>query len=147
MRRLGIWWRNELGHRRICAGAIADEKPILEKRPFRTDTYDTIPLAFSAQLKLLTDPSKPTLSYRDAGVDISAGDELVDRIKPLVKRTWRPNALVALVVSAGYSVPVDRYQRPILVSGTDGVGTKLKLAVALGETRFDRHRSRRHVRQ
>ncbi|MEK9743576.1 MAG: phosphoribosylformylglycinamidine cyclo-ligase [Gammaproteobacteria bacterium] len=82
----------------------------------------------------MTDPSKPTLSYRDAGVDISAGDELVDRIKPLVKRTWRPECLGGIGGFGGlFEVPVDRYQRPILVSGTDGVGTKLKLAFALGK--------------
>ncbi|NBT28185.1 MAG: phosphoribosylformylglycinamidine cyclo-ligase [Gammaproteobacteria bacterium] len=82
----------------------------------------------------MTDPSKPTLSYRDAGVDISAGDELVDRIKPLVKRTRRPECLGGIGGFGGlFEVPVDRYQRPILVSGTDGVGTKLKLALALGK--------------
>jgi phosphoribosylformylglycinamidine cyclo-ligase len=72
------------------------------------------------------------LTYRDAGVDIDAGDELVERIKPLVKRTQRPEVLAGI---GGFGALVGlpgRYREPILVSGTDGVGTKLRLAIDTG---------------
>jgi phosphoribosylformylglycinamidine cyclo-ligase len=70
------------------------------------------------------------ITYRDAGVDIDAGDELVERIKPHVRRTLRPEVLGGLGgFGALVEVPVDRYRRPVLVSGTDGVGTKLRLAI------------------
>lgn len=77
----------------------------------------------------MNNPSKtPGLSYRDAGVDIDAGDALVDRIKPLAKKTMREGVLAGIGgFGALFEVP-KRYQEPILVSGTDGVGTKLKLA-------------------
>ena len=71
------------------------------------------------------------LSYRDAGVDISAGDELVERIKPFAKKTMRDGVLSGLGgFGALFEVP-KRYREPVLVSGTDGVGTKLKLAFDL----------------
>ena len=69
-----------------------------------------------------------SLSYRDAGVDIDAGDRLVENIKPFAKRTMRPEVLGGL---GGFGALVEiskKYQNPVLVSGTDGVGTKLKLA-------------------
>ena len=70
------------------------------------------------------------LSYKDAGVDIDAGDALVERIKPLAKRTMRDGVLAGIGgFGALFEVP-KRYQEPVLVSGTDGVGTKLKLAFA-----------------
>jgi phosphoribosylformylglycinamidine cyclo-ligase len=70
------------------------------------------------------------LTYRDAGVDIDAGDELVERIKPVVKRTMRREVLAGIGgFGALVEVPLDRYRRPVLVSGTDGVGTKLRLAI------------------
>jgi phosphoribosylformylglycinamidine cyclo-ligase len=73
------------------------------------------------------------ITYRDAGVDIDAGDELVERIKPLVRRTRRPEVLGGLGgFGALVEVPMDRYRRPVLVSGTDGVGTKLRLAIDTG---------------
>jgi phosphoribosylformylglycinamidine cyclo-ligase len=75
-----------------------------------------------------------SLSYRAAGVDIEAGNRLVDRIKPFAKRTMRPEVLGGI---GGFGALVDlpkRYREPVLVSGTDGVGTKLKLAFEL-----DRH--------
>jgi phosphoribosylformylglycinamidine cyclo-ligase len=72
-------------------------------------------------------------SYRDAGVDIDAGDALVERIKPLVKRTQRREVLAGIGgFGALVEVPIDRYKRPVLVSGTDGVGTKLRLAIETG---------------
>jgi phosphoribosylformylglycinamidine cyclo-ligase len=79
------------------------------------------------------DANKPSsLSYRDAGVDIDAGNRLVDRIKPIAKATRRPGVLDSIGgFGALFEVPTDRYQHPVLVSGTDGVGTKLKLAMEL----------------
>jgi len=72
-------------------------------------------------------------TYRDAGVDIDAGDELVERIKPLVRRTHRPEVLAGIGgFGALVEIPMDRYRRPVLVSGTDGVGTKLRLAIETG---------------
>ena len=74
----------------------------------------------------------PSLSYRDAGVDIDAGDALVERIKPLAKKTMREGVLAGIGgFGALFEVP-KRYKEPVLVSGTDGVGTKLKLAFQLG---------------
>jgi len=76
--------------------------------------------------------NKP-LTYKDAGVDIDAGSKLVERIKPLVKRTLRPEVLSGLGGFGGlYAIPWDSYREPVLVSGTDGVGTKLMLAQQLG---------------
>ena len=77
-------------------------------------------------------PQIPSLSYRDAGVDIEAGNRLVDRIKPHARRTLRPGVLGGLGgFGALFELPLDRYRQPVLVSGTDGVGTKLKLALEL----------------
>ncbi len=78
-------------------------------------------------------PSHPaSLSYRDAGVDIDAGNALVERIKPIVKKTFRPGVLTGLGgFGALFELPLERYREPVLVSGTDGVGTKLKLALEL----------------
>jgi hypothetical protein len=77
--------------------------------------------------------SEPGLTYRDAGVDIDAGDELVERIKPVVKRTMRKEVLAGIGgFGALVEVPLDRYRKPVLVSGTDGVGTKLRLAIDTG---------------
>jgi phosphoribosylformylglycinamidine cyclo-ligase len=75
-----------------------------------------------------TQSSSKGLSYRDAGVDIVAGDDLVDRIKPLAKKTMREGVLAGIGgFGALFEVP-KRYKEPVLVSGTDGVGTKLRLA-------------------
>jgi phosphoribosylformylglycinamidine cyclo-ligase len=75
-----------------------------------------------------TQSSSKGLSYRDAGVDIDAGDDLVDRIKPLAKKTMREGVLAGIGgFGALFEVP-KRYKEPVLVSGTDGVGTKLRLA-------------------
>ncbi len=72
------------------------------------------------------------LTYKDAGVDIDAGNSLVERIKPLVARTRRKEVLAGLGGFGGlFAIPPDRYEEPVLVSGTDGVGTKLKLAQKL----------------
>ncbi len=78
------------------------------------------------------DSSKPSLTYRDAGVDIDAGNNLIERIKPHAQRTKRPEMLGGLGgFGALMSIP-SSYKNPILVSGTDGVGTKLKLAMDTG---------------
>lgn len=79
--------------------------------------------------------SNKPLTYKEAGVDIDAGNELVERIKPLVGRTRRPEVLASIGGFGGlFALPPGRYREPVLVSGTDGVGTKLMLAQQL-----DRH--------
>jgi len=76
--------------------------------------------------------SEVSLSYRDSGVDIDAGNELVERIKPAVKATHRPGCVGSIGGFGGlFELPLDRYRNPLLVSGTDGVGTKLKLAIEI----------------
>ena len=76
---------------------------------------------------------KDSLSYRDAGVDIDAGNELVERIKPAVKSTMRPEVLTGLGgFGALFELDFNKWRDPLLVSGTDGVGTKLMLARQLG---------------
>ena len=77
-------------------------------------------------------PTDRGITYRDAGVDIDAGDELVERIKPIVRRTQRPEVLAGI---GGFGALVEipqGYKQPVLVSGTDGVGTKLRLAIDTG---------------
>ncbi len=78
-------------------------------------------------------PAKKPLTYRDAGVDIDAGNELVNRIKPLVAATHRAGVLGSLGGFGGlFELDTAAYQHPVLVAGTDGVGTKLRLAIDLG---------------
>lgn len=78
-------------------------------------------------------PASSSLSYRDAGVDIEAGNALVDRIKPLAAKTKRPGVMAGLGgFGSLFELPLDRYKNPVLVSGTDGVGTKLRLAIESG---------------
>jgi phosphoribosylformylglycinamidine cyclo-ligase len=78
--------------------------------------------------------SQQPLSYKAAGVDIDAGNELVERIKPVVAKTKRPEVLGGLGgFSALFELNTKNYQQPLLVSATDGVGTKLKLALASGK--------------
>ena len=95
-----------------------------------TQRLSGAPDARTFQHRALMSPSSTTtpLSYKDAGVDIDAGDALVERIKPLAKKTLREGVLSGLGgFGALFEVP-KRYREPVLVSGTDGVGTKLKLA-------------------
>ena len=87
----------------------------------------------------MTDPVVPptqsnqALSYRDAGVDIEAGNALVERIKPLAAKTRRPGVMAGLGgFGSLFELPLDKYKQPVLVSGTDGVGTKLRLAIEAG---------------
>ena len=77
-------------------------------------------------------PPRDSLSYRDAGVDIDAGDALVEAIKPFAKRTMRPEVLAGIGGFGALFALSGKYREPVLVSGTDGVGTKLKLAFMLG---------------
>jgi phosphoribosylformylglycinamidine cyclo-ligase len=80
-------------------------------------------------------PAKPEkgLTYRDAGVDIDAGDTLIERIKPFAKRTLRPEVLAGIGGFGGLVEIGKRFRDPVLVAGTDGVGTKLMLAFALDQ--------------
>jgi phosphoribosylformylglycinamidine cyclo-ligase len=77
-------------------------------------------------------PADPTFTYKDAGVDIDAGEALVERIKAPVKRTLRPEVIGGLGGFGGLFRVPDGYREPVLVAGTDGVGTKLKLAIEHG---------------
>ncbi len=77
-------------------------------------------------------PATGGLSYRDAGVDIDAGNQLVERIKPYAAATQRPEVMSGLGgFGALFELPLDRYREPVLISGTDGVGTKLRLAMKM----------------
>lgn len=74
------------------------------------------------------------MSYKSAGVDISKGDEFVDKIKPLVKQTFTQNVLSGIGnFGAFYKIPIGKFKYPVLVSSVDGVGTKIKLAATLGK--------------
>ncbi|MBK5967693.1 MULTISPECIES: phosphoribosylformylglycinamidine cyclo-ligase [Thiorhodovibrio] len=77
--------------------------------------------------------NQPTLDYRSAGVDIDAGAELVERIKPLAAATTRPGVGSLGGFGGLFELPLGQYRNPVLVSGTDGVGTKLKLAIESGQ--------------
>ncbi len=78
----------------------------------------------------MSEQNQDSLNYKSAGVDIAAGSELVERIKPIAARTRTPGVLAGLGgFGSLFELPLNRYQNPILVSGTDGVGTKLKLAI------------------
>ena len=73
-----------------------------------------------------------SLTYKDSGVDITKGNQLIERIKPIAKSTFRPGVLAGLGgFGAMFEIPLDKYKNPVLISGTDGVGTKLKVAEML----------------
>lgn len=81
----------------------------------------------------MSEKYKESLNYKSAGVDIAAGNALVERIKPIAAKTHRTGVLAGLGgFGSMFELPLDRYPNPILVSGTDGVGTKLKLAIDSG---------------
>jgi len=84
---------------------------------------------FGKQNPPIMSDSKTPLTYRDSGVDIDTGNALIDRIKPHTKRTTRPEVMGGLGGFGGLMSLPEGYKQPILVSGTDGVGTKLKLAI------------------
>jgi phosphoribosylformylglycinamidine cyclo-ligase len=76
----------------------------------------------------------PRLTYKAAGVDIEAGDEFIKTIKPLVRSTFRPEVLADIGGFGGlFGLDVKKYKEPVLVSGTDGVGTKLKIAIQMNQ--------------
>ena len=120
-------------HGTAAAGPLVQRKPLeahwrarlpaagaVESRvPARPRAYRTVPI------HELFCPSSTPISYKDAGVDIVAGDALVERIKPLAKKTMREGVMAGIGgFGALFEVP-KRYKEPVLVSGTDGVGTKL----------------------
>ncbi len=75
-----------------------------------------------------------SLTYKDAGVDITKGNDLIEKIKPIAKSTMRPGVLAGLGgFGAMFEIPLDKYKNPVLISGTDGVGTKLKVAEMLNK--------------
>ncbi|MEI6744394.1 MAG: phosphoribosylformylglycinamidine cyclo-ligase [Methylococcaceae bacterium] len=81
----------------------------------------------------MNEKNKSGLNYKDAGVDIAAGNALVERIKPIAARTRIPGVMAGLGgFGSLFELPLDRYKNPVLVSGTDGVGTKLRLAIDSG---------------
>lgn len=83
---------------------------------------------------LVSEEKLERLNYKSAGVDIEAGNTLVERIKPIAAKTKIPGVMAGLGgFGSLFELPLDRYKHPILVSGTDGVGTKLKLAIALNQ--------------
>nr|WP_228517573.1 phosphoribosylformylglycinamidine cyclo-ligase [Aliidiomarina indica] len=82
---------------------------------------------------LVVNEQKPSLSYKDAGVDIDAGNALVQRIKHVTKRTTRPEVMGSIGGFGALCEIPEGYKKPVLVSGTDGVGTKLRLAIDLGK--------------
>ena len=94
-----------------------------------------------------TGSEKTSLSYKDAGVDIDAGNALVERIKGVAKRTARPEVMGGLGGFGALCELPAGYKQPVLVSGTDGVGTKLRLAMDLKKHDYHRHRSGGHVCQ
>jgi len=102
---------------RIIAHPAADRAPVIDSAGAFKDFIlaDFIPSPFP-------------LTYRDAGVDIDAGDALVERIKPAAKRTMRPEVLAGIGGFGALFEISKKYRDPVLVAGTDGVGTKLKLA-------------------
>jgi phosphoribosylformylglycinamidine cyclo-ligase len=110
-------------------GRRFDKIPVFPDAIIRLETrYST---AFRSDIPAMTSPSNVSLSYRDAGVDIDAGDALVEAIKPFAKRTMREGVLAGIGGFGALFEIGKKYREPVLVSGTDGVGTKLKLAFHL----------------
>jgi phosphoribosylformylglycinamidine cyclo-ligase len=109
-----------------CTAAERDE--VISGKIRSLETCRTLPLR-KRELNLSNPPN--SLSYRDAGVDIDAGDQLVENIKPFAKRTMRPEVLSGIGGFGGLVEISKKFKEPVLVSGTDGVGTKLKLAFEL----------------
>jgi len=98
------------------------------------DAAAAAPACLDGRAQLADDSGDSGLTYRDAGVDIDAGASLVERIRGDVASTRRPGMLGDLGGFGGlFELPLERYRRPVLVSGTDGVGTKLRLALETGQ--------------
>src|SRR5690606_4363001 len=112
----------------VHAGMVPHRRHRVHCRPCTLITWPLHAAGSSVNTPTLPAP----LTYRDAGVDIDAGNALVERIKPLVKRSFRPEVMGGL---GGFGALFDlsgKYRQPVLVSGTDGVGTTLTLAQQLG---------------
>ena len=99
-------------------------------------------------------PAAPRLTYKQAGVDIAAGDSMVDQIRHLCQRTHSTRVLGKHGAFAGLfrldyneKLFARNYQEPVLIACTDGVGSKIKIAAELQKVRHRRHRSGRHERQ
>ncbi|WPL11641.1 Phosphoribosylformylglycinamidine cyclo-ligase [Thiorhodovibrio litoralis] len=103
--------------------------------PLETPAPVTRPKTDNSSVTPMSEPhsNQPTLDYRSAGVDIDAGAELVERIKPLAAATTRPGVGSLGGFGGLFELPLGQYRNPVLVSGTDGVGTKLKLAIESGQ--------------
>jgi phosphoribosylformylglycinamidine cyclo-ligase len=113
-----------------CAHILAQfpVPPSKRKRPSARTKRRAMATTSGARSRQL----RPPLTYRDAGVDIDAGDQLVENIRPFAKKTLREGVLAGIGgFGALFQIARDRYREPVLVSGTDGVGTKLKLAFEL----------------
>lgn len=106
----------------------------LNKLLVQTETTVTIPaICHSSTQQVTMKKNTTSLTYKDAGVDIDAGNKLIERIKPTAKRTQRPEILGGLGgFGAACEIPAG-YRQPVLISGTDGVGSKLKLATLLNK--------------
>ncbi len=101
-----------------------------QRSAFRAMSPAGILAAFTQPFFHMSDSPRANLTYKDAGVDIDAGNTLIEKIKPLARATRRPGVLDSLGgFGALFQLPIGRYREPVLVSGTDGVGTKLKLAL------------------
>lgn len=112
----------------MCAVAARSQKKSVTTYFKRKVKLDGPFIPLTPATILLYDDA-PMTTYREAGVDIEAGDEFVDRIKPLVRSTFRPEVLTDLGGFGGlFGLQSHKYKEPVLVSGTDGVGTKLKIA-------------------
>jgi phosphoribosylformylglycinamidine cyclo-ligase len=112
-----------------------DFSGILKNRSFNKGGFpmDAQRLLYRPLRNCHSSMANKNLTYKDTGVDIDAGNELVERIKPLVAATHRDEVLSGIGGFGGlFALQQGRYSEPVLVSGTDGVGTKLKLAQALG---------------
>src|SRR5690554_3280400 len=105
--------------------------PSLSRRAHESDKLTRKFFALAEETSVSTE--KPSLSYKDAGVDIDAGNALVERIKGVTKRTSRPEVLGGIGGFGALCEIPSKYRQPVLVSGTDGVGTKLRLAIDLGK--------------
>lgn len=112
------------GNKFLTALSVPLPQKLLNCAPILSETQIGIP-------SMSNESNKTSLSYKDAGVDIDAGNALVDRIKGVVKKTQRPEVMGGLGGFGALCQLPTGYKEPLLVAGTDGVGTKLRLAIDL----------------